>query len=39
MRPGDFLALGVNPVTQESYAKIFERDGWRVVRWDNYVHA
>jgi len=37
--PGDGLTLGVNPVTQESYARRFRSDGWQIVRWDNYVQA
>jgi hypothetical protein len=39
MGPGDALTLGVNPVTQDSYARRFQSDGWRIVRWDNYVQA
>jgi len=39
MGSGDGLALGVNPVTQESYARRFQSEGWPIVRWDKYVEA
>lgn len=35
----DALVLGVNPVTQPSFAERFEAEGRRVIRWDDYVQA
>jgi SAM-dependent methyltransferase len=37
--PRDGLVLGVNPVSQAGYARRFENEGWKIVRWDQYIDA
>jgi SAM-dependent methyltransferase len=39
LRPGDALVLGVNPVSQEAFARKFPNAGAAIVRWDHYVRA
>jgi 2-polyprenyl-3-methyl-5-hydroxy-6-metoxy-1,4-benzoquinol methylase len=34
---GDGLVLGVNPVSQAAFAKRFQNEGRKIVRWDSYV--
>lgn len=37
-KTGDGLVLGVNPVSQDAFAKRFQAEGWKTIQWDSYVH-